>query len=536
MRIRRVLRFWPALVVLGVLLVVYALWPARFNYTVGPQTTYVTEPVDGFGVVDYVAALNDRMATDVTPEANANVLIVRALGPHPEGGTMPPEYYRRLGIPSPPEQGEYLVTWDKYFGAHLKTPPDDVLGLIGGNASDWQKQWSDRFDRTTKWPWRRADHPEIADWLKVNEKPLALMVEAGKRPAYYNPLVSKSADPTAARLIGSLLPTVQMCRAAGLALACRAMARAGEGDYEGAWQDLLACQRLGRTLARGGTIIEDLVGIALVAIATNAEITVVGHGTHSSKRLLGWLADLRALPPMPPLADKLALGERFMMLDSLLSVACHGPEALQGLSGPGTVKPSKNPLIDRMLSRSIDFDPAFRNANRMYDQCEAACRLPDRARRKQAFAEVEAEVSRRKGMVTGLGAVDRLTMGPTRRGEFIGNIMIGLMVPALGKILDANDRTEQTQANLRVAIALAAYRGDAGRYPVRLDDLAPRYLPTIPGDLFSGQPLVYRPAEAGYLLYSVGVNEIDEGGRWTDDDPKGDDLRVRMPVRPPGEK
>ena len=51
-----------------------------------------------------------------------------------------------------------------------------------------------------------------------------------------------------------------------------------------------------------------------------------------------------------------------------------------------------------------------------------------------------------------------------------------------------------------------------------------------PGDVFSGKALVYRPADKGYLVYSVGANGKDEGGRWTDDDPPGDDLRVRMPL------
>jgi hypothetical protein len=34
----------------------------------------------------------------------------------------------------------------------------------------------------------------------------------------------------------------------------------------------------------------------------------------------------------------------------------------------------------------------------------------------------------------------------------------------------------------------------------------------------------------GYLLYSVGVNRKDEGGRGYEDDPPGDDLTVRMPL------
>ena len=55
----------------------------------------------------------------------------------------------------------------------------------------------------------------------------------------------------------------------------------------------------------------------------------------------------------------------------------------------------------------------------------------------------------------------------------------------------------------------------------------------MPDDLFSGKPLVYRPDDKGYLLYSVGVNGQDDGGRWMDDDPPGDDLRVRMPMPAP---
>jgi hypothetical protein len=32
------------------------------------------------------------------------------------------------------------------------------------------------------------------------------------------------------------------------------------------------------------------------------------------------------------------------------------------------------------------------------------------------------------------------------------------------------------------------------------------------------------------LFYSVGANGIDDGGRWLDDDPPGDDPGVRMPL------
>src|SRR5262249_47323422 len=134
------------------------------------------------------------------------------------------------------------------------------------------------------------------------------------------------------------------------------------------------------------------------------------------------------------------------------------------------------------------------------------------------------------------GSLAKLVSSRAERGEHIGNVMIALLLPSIEKVLDSGDRTEQTQTNLQIAFALAAYRADQGKYPPRLDELAPKYLSKIPLDLFSGKPLIYRPAENGYLLYSVGVNGIDEDGRWTDDDPKGDDLRVRMPVTEPPRK
>ena len=101
------------------------------------------------------------------------------------------------------------------------------------------------------------------------------------------------------------------------------------------------------------------------------------------------------------------------------------------------------------------------------------------------------------------------------------------------KVQKGWDRVQQAQDNLHLAFALAWYQRDHGRYPKKLDELAPKYVRAIPGDVFSGKPLIYRPNEKGYLLYSVGYNGKDDGGRSYDDDPPGDDLVVRMPLPKP---
>jgi hypothetical protein len=105
----------------------------------------------------------------------------------------------------------------------------------------------------------------IARWLKTNDKPLAMVIQATQRPDYYNPLVSrKSGDEGWYGLVGDLLPGAVKCaREAAPALAARAMLHAGAGRFADAWQDLLACHRLGRLIARGADHDEFLVGATI---------------------------------------------------------------------------------------------------------------------------------------------------------------------------------------------------------------------------------------------------------------------------------
>src|SRR5438128_2070652 len=89
------------------------------KFTVGKETTYVTGPVDKDGFIDYATALHERMRQGVTPENNANVLIWKAIGPHPQGLTMPAYFFDWLSIAVPPEQGDYFVDLPRYMMEQL---------------------------------------------------------------------------------------------------------------------------------------------------------------------------------------------------------------------------------------------------------------------------------------------------------------------------------------------------------------------------------------------------------------------------------
>jgi hypothetical protein len=87
---------------------------------------------------------------------------------------------------------------------------------------------------------------------------------------------------------------------------------------------------------------------------------------------------------------------------------------------------------------------------------------------------------------------------------------------ALTTGIDFHLRALQAQATKDTTLAaLAAHRFKQkhGRFPERLDELVPEYLPKVPTDCADGKPLRYRRLETGrFLLYSVGADRIDAGG------------------------
>ena len=65
-----------------------------------------------------------------------------------------------------------------------------------------------------------------------------------------------------------------------------------------------------------------------------------------------------------------------------------------------------------------------------------------------------------------------------------------------------------------IACAAERHRLANGTYPDSLQKLYPQFLAKIPHDLINGQPFKYHRTDDGrFLLYSVGWNEVDDGGK-----------------------
>jgi hypothetical protein len=90
----------------------------------------------------------------------------------------------------------------------------------------------------------------------------------------------------------------------------------------------------------------------------------------------------------------------------------------------------------------------------------------------------------------------------------------GMLLPSPSKAIRRCAYAQTFSDLAHLACALERYRLAHGHVPETLEALVPRFIGKLPHDVINGAPLKYHPTDDGlFLLYSVGWNETDDGGR-----------------------
>jgi hypothetical protein len=84
---------------------------------------------------------------------------------------------------------------------------------------------------------------------------------------------------------------------------------------------------------------------------------------------------------------------------------------------------------------------------------------------------------------------------------------------ALQRVERMHKRVIAQERLLTAELAVRCYQSEQGRPPSSLAQLVPKYLQQVPSDPFSGRPVIYHPQGTNWLLYSVGEDGVDEGGK-----------------------
>jgi hypothetical protein len=465
---------------------------------VARDTTYITAPLRADGLPDYERYFLELDRQGVTPENNAAVPFWKAFWPPDIEPRFHDAMRAELGLAEIPPANErlerlYSETNDRRVREWLTNQKIDTETI------DVDEVIALAVDHS----WTAAQFPPLAKWVKANQKPIDLLVEASRRPRFYSPSPTLLDDQVDA-LVSVLLPGAQNAREAARALAARAMLNVGENHLDNAWTDLMAMHRLARLIAQGPTLVEQLVGMAINQMASNGTLVLL-----DSDRLTIELAqriknDLDRLSPIPNVVQCMNEGERLMALDSVFEMRRNGFESIAGERG------LKKP--NRQLVRAIDWNIVLRRVNHWYDRLVAAAGDPRTTIRRKAIekldADLEAEGRHPKKPAYLICAVFSRNL----RSELVGSIISCLMIPATHAAITAENRTNTSQQLTRLAAALALYRIQHKNYPANLQELVPGVVEKLPVDHFNARAFVYKRTPEGYVLYSIGDNDKDEQG------------------------
>ena len=136
--------------------------------------------------------------------------------------------------------------------------------------------------------------------------------------------------------------------------------------------------------------------------------------------------------------------------------------------------------------------------------------------------------------------VERLAGNTIMRSRYA---LMTILLPALSRAATTIDQANTRRDATIAAIALNRWRLDHGAFPSSLEAMVPDLLPRLPLDMVDGKPLRYVLTAAGPVLYSLGSDGDDDGGTRGDDERKvmagqsnsTDGDWVLYPVLPPKE-
>jgi len=498
----------------------------RVQLKFAKDTTFFTTPVTVEGLLDYVAALNSKHGEDVVTHDNAFALMAQ-LEPQYADEKGKHKLYRQrlfaaLGLEVNPEIPR-LQLWEEFAKARSIDPEhrDEI------------------FEQGFTRPWSADEFPHLDAWVRANEPVVDLLEASLSREQYYSPQIRVEDDAPA---IDVLLPHLKSQRHFAKLLCVRAWREMMAGNDEGVIQTLIQLHRMGKLVSNEPTLIGKLVSISIQAIQTPLIEELANRGVLSSKLSKQYLYAQATTGSIDNLPIAILYTERCLSLDILQRAWANKESGLKLLLELEGNEPT---LAGELLfgrieslchSTHFDINAALRYLNDQYDQMSDTFEIKDYQAMRDADQAFNAALDDQAPSslifeLMGLAIAEELPPDWTKRrySESVAKVFARIMMPALGASMRTQQRNNARRLVEATAIALLGYRDQHGDLPPALDALVPDYFEQVPIDFISGKPLVYRvEADGGALIYSLGHNLIDDGGK--DDYTDGDiAIRVRLP-------
>jgi hypothetical protein len=441
------------------------------------------------GTEEWLRQLDDELAAGVTPMNNALIPLMKALGPD------------LLFLPNQSERDATLerlgVTRDELAAGPGFIPWDQRQRVLAPATAAANATSRPELPEVLAEARVGRMHQDVVPWLEANKPALALVKQAAQRPKFWVPGSAGMPFP-----LTSAMPVAN-------ALTLRAATRHARGDLEGAWQDAMTLHGLARHIQKVPLPGYQRSAFAIERRAAEAGLALATDPALDAKVAKQALDQLRQMQPAGEVGKVVDTTMRAAALAAVARMSRGDPldscELCAEVFGPVLIE-----SLVTLASVDVDWLDVAKRVNQGLDQLVShvnKARYQPRKSLRWASLRID-EYDQLTAMAAG-------RLGQDKRNEIVADTILGL---ALLEIPSDHQATVRMQFQIeKLALALAVFKADSGRYPAQLADLVPKYLAAVPDDPFSGRGLVYRRAANGYLLYSVGADQQDDGGHAEDD-------------------
>ncbi len=384
---------------------------------------------------------------------------------------------------------------------------DQAVEKLGEVNDKVKKLLSKDFDEVND-----IEVEKIATWLADNNEVFELIERGSQKPYYWKTVTTN--DPNQPnRLLGILMPHLSEYRTIAYGLNWRAYIEANQGNFEGAFKDIETAYILGRHNKGNKTLVENLVGISIQAMTIGTFRSILNNFEIPVEYLTKWQSEFKEMIQDENFVAQGFMGEKMMLYDEIQRSfvdSWFGIEHLYLRHVSGIVEMNSEYLIIFIFSdvETDDFLKMGKNisyvlfthpdkqqtrqqADEFYDLWEEyAKKTPAQVKREDIDVDKE---------------VEKLTSQ---------NILLNLLAaPAFEKVIQIHYRTKIDIQSTLPLLAILRYEKENGHYPESLEVLVEQgYLDEIPTDPFSDEPIKYRKTYGNFVLYSVGMNMVDDGG------------------------
>jgi hypothetical protein len=406
-----------------------------------------------------------------------------------------------MGSEGPGFPSAELKSWLK----NRQIPTDFVQAVSVAVLHEADRRYKDLPDDIGG-PLSQVEQEYIGAWVKQNDAAWREFAAGSTKSYCYRPCADDPNNENRPLFWSVALPPLNSLRDLAKLGVWRSRLDRAQGRIQQSIEDCIAIARAGSHWQGNGTLVEQLVGLAICALSRDETLRLVDAQKLSAANLHNLQDELSRIyqDGFPPINLD---GEKLFFMDVVQrSFTDGGP-------GGGHLVPKRWEQLTNLIDFSNDardqryFMPYFTALSMVHARRDATVA---KANELYGLGARLAKMTPYDRHVTNQKTPDEILFSMPRYRYFL----IQTFMPACARVSEIAFRGKMHYESTLTVLALKRWRLEKGAYPQTLNELiAGGFLKALPLDPYSDKPLIYRKTGDDFILYSVGPNFKDDDGK-----------------------